>query len=441
MPTDLNRLYRACNPAGTLRLDTEEGKKYYIDFSSTRGEKVVKKLANRILRLHPEQTCQLFTGHIGCGKSTELLRLKNYLEQQDFLVVYFDSSDELNMNDVEVSDILLAIASQTIAALEQASVPASSRYFSNLLKEAADVLQTPVKLGVEAQLSLGFAKVTAKTKENREARSRLRQYLEPRTGNLIEAINEDLLKPAREQLAAMGKTGLVAIVDSLDKIDNRLINNSDRTRPEYLFGTRGRELSNLDCHVVYTIPLVLMFSNEKQTVESNMMRGGKTEILPMVPVRFPDGSDCSEGLELLKQMVLARAFPDLSPQERLDSLLEIFDREETLTRLSLASGGHVRKLLLFLFCCLEEQEELPITRDTLEVVLRQERQGFARAINPEEWQLLRKVRESKEVVAEKEYETLLRSLFVFGYNHKQFGEWFDVNPILLECKELSSEAG
>ncbi|NER33848.1 MAG: AAA family ATPase [Oscillatoria sp. SIO1A7] len=437
MPTDLNRLFRACDPAGTLRLDREEGKKYYIDFSSTRGGEAVKKLANRILRLHPEQTCQLFTGHIGCGKSTELLRLKKYLEQQDFLVVYFDSSDELNMKDVEVSDILLAIARQTILALEQASVPASSRYLSNLLKEAADFLQTPVTLGVEAELSAGFAKVTAKTKDNREARSRLRQYLEPRTDNLIQAINEDLLQPARKQLAAMGKKGLVAIVDSLEKLDNRRINNSDKTLPEYLFGTRGRELSRLDCHVIYTIPFVLMFSNAREALENDMAGGRRTEILPMVPVRFPDGSDCSEGLELLQQMVLARAFPDLSPQGRLGSLSEIFDRQETLIRSCKASGGHVRKLLSFLFSCLEEQEELPITRDTLEVVLRQERQRLARAIDSEEWQLLRKVRETKEVIAEKEYETLLRSLFVFGYNHRQDGEWFDVNPILLECKELS----
>ena len=50
---------------------------------------------------------------------------------------------------------------------------------------------------------------------------------------------------------------------------------------------------------------------------------------------------------------------------------------------------------------MEEQEELPITADTLEVLLRQERQRLARAIDTEEWQLLRKVRETKEVIAEK----------------------------------------
>jgi len=52
-----------------------------------------------------------FTGHIGCGKSTELLRLKTELEQQGFHVVYFESSQDLDMADVDISDILLAIAS------------------------------------------------------------------------------------------------------------------------------------------------------------------------------------------------------------------------------------------------------------------------------------------------------------------------------------------
>ena len=57
-----------------------------------------------------EPTCELFTGHIGCGKSTELLRLKAELEQEGFHVVYFESSQDLEIGDVDITDIMLAIA-------------------------------------------------------------------------------------------------------------------------------------------------------------------------------------------------------------------------------------------------------------------------------------------------------------------------------------------
>lgn len=55
-------------------------------------------------------TCQLFTRYIGCGKSTELHRLEAELMEEGCHVVYCDSEQYLNMGDVNVTDILLAIA-------------------------------------------------------------------------------------------------------------------------------------------------------------------------------------------------------------------------------------------------------------------------------------------------------------------------------------------
>ncbi|NEQ85003.1 MAG: ATP-binding protein, partial [Moorea sp. SIO2I5] len=71
---DLQTFYRATNPSKTLAVDNEEDRKYYIDFSSVRGGQIIEKLRKKIAIFSPNQpTCELFTGHIGCGKSTELL--------------------------------------------------------------------------------------------------------------------------------------------------------------------------------------------------------------------------------------------------------------------------------------------------------------------------------------------------------------------------------
>jgi WD40 repeat protein len=86
-------------------------KKYYIDFSSVRGGDIIGKLKQKITFFKAnEPTCTLSTGHIDCGKSTELVRLQVELEDSGYHVVYFESSEDLEMTDVDIADVLLAIA-------------------------------------------------------------------------------------------------------------------------------------------------------------------------------------------------------------------------------------------------------------------------------------------------------------------------------------------
>jgi hypothetical protein len=113
MIVDLKQFFYGTDPSKTLFVeDSELDQKYYIDFSSVRGGEIIEDLKDNITLWSPDKpTCQLFTGYIGCGKSTELLRLKAELEREGFHVVYFESSKDLEMGDIDVGDILLAIAS------------------------------------------------------------------------------------------------------------------------------------------------------------------------------------------------------------------------------------------------------------------------------------------------------------------------------------------
>jgi len=183
---------------------------------------------------------------------------------------------------------------------------------------------------------------------------------------------------------------------------------------------------------VYTIPLVLIFSNDLGQLTNRF--GVDPKVLPMVPVQLSDGSECSLGVELLRQMVLARAFPTVEPSQRYALVEKIFDSAETLDRLCRVSGGHVRNLLQLLYSCLQKQDP-PLSRETLENVIVQRRHQLTLAIEPDEWKLLRQVSATKTVSGETKYQILLRSLWVFEY---RYGEdyWFDVNPILADAKEL-----
>lgn len=448
MELDLDRFYSACNPSYTLQVAKVEDRQYYIDFSSVRGGKIIEELERTIVRLSPnEATCQLFTGHIGSGKSTELLRLHAELEQQGFHVVYFESSKDLDMADVDITDILLSVARQVSESLEKRKIKLQATGFKALLRGVADVFQTQIDVKAEANLpgvgqmtagtdgefslALGIGKITAKTKDAPNLRSELRQYLEPRTNVILEALNKELLEPAAKQLKEQGKKGLVVIIDNLDRIHGSP-KPSGRLQPEYLFVDRGEQLKRLNCHVVYTIPLGLIFSNDLLQLTNRF--GVDPKVLPMVPVQLRDGSLCEEGIELLRQMVLARAFPTVESQQRSALIPKIFESPETLDRLCRVSGGHVRNLLQLLYSCLQ-REEPPISRRTLENVIIQRRHQLTLAIEADEWELLRQVAALKIVTGETKYQTLLRSLWVFEY---RYGEdyWFEINPILADAKEF-----
>lgn len=426
---DLPRFFKACNPSKTLFVENPEDQKYYIDFAPVRGSDLIRELYRTIVVLAGDTpTCQLFTGHIGCGKSTELLRLKAELAKQGYHTVYFESSQDLDLADIDVTDILLAIARRVSASLEDIGIRLHPTYFANLFREVADFLKTPIDLNLEAELSLGISKITAKTRESPRLRDQLRQYLEPRTSSILEAINQELFGRAKQELRKRGMRDLVVIVDNLDRVDSSL-KPSGRSQPEYLFVDRGEQLRRLNCHVVYTIPLVLVFSNELGRLINRF--GVDPKVLPMVPVKLPNGHDCKIGLTLLQQMVLARALPDLAPLQRLDLVTKVVDHPDTLDRLCRVSGGHVRNLLVLLHRCLQQQDP-PISAACLEQVISRRHNELNLAITQNEWTLLRQVAEQKrDVRGEKEYELLLRSMFVFEYRHKGM-LWFDINPILLE---------
>ncbi len=266
---EIGKLFRACNPNKTLDLSKAEDWRYYIDFAKVRGNSIIQELQRTIVLSEDEPTCQLFTGHIGCGKSTELSKLKTQLEKEGFHVVYFKSSQDLDMADVDISDILLAITRQISQSLEDAGIKLQPSRFQELLQGAAtllnsDVMGLNVKVpkggnwGLKAEsdkfnLSLGIAEITTKAKNSTTIRSLLRQHLEPRVNSILEALNQELIAPAQQQLEEQNKPGLVVIVDNLDCIDNR-IRLGDKSQPEYLFIERGEQLNKLQCHVVYTIP-------------------------------------------------------------------------------------------------------------------------------------------------------------------------------------------
>ena len=436
MSVNVKTFYQATNPGKALLTDNQKiEEKYYIDFSSVRGGKIIEDLKDNIAMWSPDEpTCQLFTGHIGCGKSTELWLLKQLLEAEGFHVVYFESDKDLEMGDLDVSDILLTIARQVMESLktrEKLNLGEPTR-FKRLIEGAMRLLQTEIEISPGVELSFGIAKITAEAKASPQLRSKLRDYLGPRSNGIIETINQELLEPAQKKLKQHGKNGLVVIVDNLDKVDSAP-KPWGQPQPEYLFVDRGEQLASLHCHVIYTLPLALRFSNDYNRLTQRFKPD--PQVLPMVSMQLRDGKECGEGMAKLRQLVLARAFPHLGEQQRLEKITEIFDSTETLDHLCKMSGGHVRNILRILNEAIKKQKGLPISSENLNKVIQNFRNERTLAVDDQEWELLRQVAQTKKVTGDDGYQKLIRSMFVYEYRDDE-GSWFDINPILKDAVEL-----
>lgn len=428
MTVDLRKFFQACNPSKTLNTQHSQDRDLYVNFAEVRGAAVINEL-KRDISWSGERSCNLFTGHVGCGKSTELLCLRTHLEAEDFHTIY---CDQIERGDLEVSDILLAIAHQVSQSLKQANIALVGSYFKNLYQECQEFLTKPRKIDMNAELSLwGMGKLRVEAQDDPSLRSQLRQFLEPQVPALIKAINREIIYPAHQTLRQRGKQGLVVIMDNLDRIDRRRL-DSGETLPEYLFIKRGEHLTGLNCHLVYTMPLSLRFARERQTLEE---RVGNITVLPMVPVHLKDGSVYAAGLEKLREMIWHRALTACEPGDRPTLMAQLFDDPDTLDYICLMSGGHVRNLLRLMQACLRKHDTLPIKRANVEQAVQEERAELMLSITSDAWELLRKVQRTQAVNGDVEQDTVLRNLWAFEYRH-QGNQWFAVNPFLAGVEQL-----
>ena len=115
----------ACDPSRPLL--PEEQAILHEDLSIVQGGDRIGQIETRIRDAWPESyVLELVTGHAGCGKSTELLRLAGALrkpkDEPAYHVVYVDAYDYLNPFEVRlpqlVVSLLAALAEQPRVDLE-----------------------------------------------------------------------------------------------------------------------------------------------------------------------------------------------------------------------------------------------------------------------------------------------------------------------------------
>jgi hypothetical protein len=365
----------------------------------------------------------LLSGHPGCGKSTELRRLKKDLEEQNCSVFLIDMLSYMNMSTpVEVTDFFLSL----VGAIAQA---VSSKYEKDLLAEGyftrfKNFLQTRVAVD-EVGFEVGFMSVTASLKND----PTFRQMVQERLRGHLTA----LLREAHDFIAGVVDSirhwehdenrKVVLLVDSLEKIRGVGAGATDvHDSVRNLFYTHADSLRLRSMHVVYTLPPYLI--PLAPGLGSQLGSGFYT--IPSVHVfqketREPD----PEGVEVMRT-ILERRFAGWN---------EVFS-DDQVQRLAIASGGDLREYLYLMSFCLIEaganRRNLPLADDVIEEAENDVRRNML-PISDKDKEWLRRIAETHEAnfPSIEELPGLARLFDTkLVLNYRNGSDWYDVHPLL-----------
>jgi len=424
-PDAITRLVRACH-LGELAAGDDR----YVDCDDVRGDKLVDNYARSLRHADPSNPLtRVFAGHMGVGKSTELLRLKKLLEQpqsesnpsRPFKVIYFDVRDTLDLNDLDFPDLLVCIAGEIYKQLGDANIPGFTGT-SILLKNVWDRLKGLLQSEVGISADIPFTPLAIELKNNATARQKLRADIDAQSTNLLGAVN-DLLQDATVKLREAEHEGLVLIVDGLEKVVLRRLPDGTTTH-DRLFVNRGEQLASLKAHVIYAVPISLIYSPQfAQLVQAFREQA---QPIPMIRIRPDDRSEITSetpGMKKMWEIVEKRCqYADVD-------IADVFDEPETGHYLCRMSGGHPRHLLMFITSAANLLDELPITLEKAESAVGNYATGLLRNIPDEYWEELRKFNEpTEDMPKDEDHLAMLFLLHIFEYMNAH--PWYEVNPAL-----------
>ena len=174
------------------------------------------------------------TGHRGCGKSTELLRVEHDLAAK-FTPLHL-YADEQVLGDYDYTYLFLWVVDQLVQHFEtQLRLPLHEklvadvvRWFAEVVTQEDETVRKEIGLTTEAEagakfnwfgLRFGlFAKLQSMIRGSHEKRVQIRQTLQRYSTDLVNKVNL-LLDDAHDVLARIGRPDqLLLVVDNLDRL-------------------------------------------------------------------------------------------------------------------------------------------------------------------------------------------------------------------------------
>ena len=443
MSDALKLMYNSFDP------DKPAKPEFYLDCSQARGSgALVERFPSHLYR-SAEHLCFLFSGHVGCGKSSELQQLKDALvnsppDNPRYFPVLVNVGEYVDHLDAAPSDIFLAIVSELASALrEDLGIELKDNYFVKRINEIKQFLLSEVEIK-EGELGLGGAKLKIqRLKRDPGARDKVREALEPKMSTMGVEINT-VFEEARLALRneAKGKKqsfdDLVLILDDMEKIVGFPGKQQGLASQREFFIERATQLRAIKAHVIYTVPLRLARSEFGPQLKQRY--GVEPFVLPMVKIfergtmnRFVEGHDCIRRL-------LRRRIGTLDLAEAFDS--------EALEFLIRYSGGHVKNLMGFIRESCTHTNAIPIPIQAAEKAVEASVRTYSTSIPEEHWDKLAQLDRSVDQHirnGDEDYLLMLEQLSILEYVNGGSDDpfagsepWYAVNPIVKELQRFKA---
>lgn len=428
--TTLKTAYQLCN---VEPLEGDDLDRYYVNLSGVRKTTAIASVNTRLDFQEAEKyTTILFTGHRGCGKSTELKRIQKEWEKY-YRVIYLEVNEETDINDVGYTDFYLITIKQVEFEMRRLGLKLDPRLMENFEAWFKDVTQETERsvessVSVEGEATLGpeapflaklLVKLLAQIKGSDKQKKTIRQTLEKDISRLKADINlllNDAVKKLRKKFPKY--KGFLIIFDNLDRVPPEVAN--------HLFFDYAAQLQQLDCTIVYTVPLSVLSSTKN--LNNNF---GNPHIVPMVNIYEFNRDDCDlnynqTGLDTIASLIERRVEVD-----------KIFESREQLLELAKASGGHVRQLMQMMqTACLtaSTNEHDKINAEDVIYAIKQEQFNFERFIPQSHYPVLAEVCLTKNITKDDVGQLMLFNTSVLEYNGKN--RWNYPNPVVKQSEEF-----
>ena len=351
-----------------------------------------------------------FSGHRGCGKSTELQHLlSNKALQKKYWPVHFSIREETDIIDIDFRDVLLAIGGRLFreyrkrgGELPENLLTELASWKGRMEKEISTVTDgrnhaSELSAGIEAF----FFNAGLKMKLEPATRVVIRQIVQNDITGLIALINHiSTTIYSQERLIPL------VLIDDLDK--------PALEKARAIFHDRREIMMQPNCAIVYTVSSALFYSKEFDAIRDQAL------FLPNINLHPPmePAQHDPLGYDTLKRFVQVRIDPGLIDEQAL---------EQAVTY----SGGVFREMARIMRTAIgraRRRHAACLELDDVEWAATEIRNEYRRILDKEDLKLLRRVHENNHLEYTERMRPLMQLLALLEYRNGE--NWCDVHPVL-----------
>ena len=350
-----------------------------------------------------------FSGHRGCGKSTELLHLMSNPEiQKKYWPINFSIREEADIIDLDFRDVLLAVGGRMFRGyrkgggqLPEQLLKELNSWRGKVEEEVRTISGRPLEFEFGAAVDAFFVNAGMKMKLEPTTRAELRQVFERDITGLIAVINN-----IAAAIYSKEKRIPLILIDDLDKP------NLEEARA--IFHDRREIMMQPSCAIVYTVSSALFYSKDFDAIRD------QAYFLPNImlhPPQEPDERD-QEGFDTLRHFVHLRMDANL-----MDSLA----LEESITY----SGGVFREMARIMRTAIgraRRRKAGKVESSDVEAAATEIRNEYRRILDKDDLEILKKVNENNRLEYNDRLTPLLQLLALLEYRNGE--NWCDVHPVL-----------